>query len=74
VERRPHEKDRRAYRIRLKPAGEQLYLQLRQLAIELQSGVLAVLPQARREDFLTQLAAVADACREAAEHSPKRGK
>ena len=49
-------------------------LQLRQLAIELQSGVLAVLPQARREDFLTQLAAVADACREAAEHSPKRGK
>jgi DNA-binding MarR family transcriptional regulator len=74
VERRPHEKDRRAYRIRLQPAGEQLYLQLRQLAIELQSGVLAVIPQTRREEFLTQLAAVADACREAAEHSPKRGK
>ncbi len=74
VERRPHEKDRRAYRIRLKPAGEILYLQLRQLAVELQASVLNVLPEAEREPFLTQLAAVADACREAAEHSPRRGK
>lgn len=74
VERRAHEKDRRAYRIRLKPSGKRLYLEMRQVAIELQAGVLAVLPEAQREGFLTQLAVVADACREAAEQSPKRGK
>jgi DNA-binding MarR family transcriptional regulator len=74
VERRAHEKDRRAYRIRLKASGKHLYLEMRQLAVDLQAGVLAVLPEAQREGFLTQLAAVADACREAAEQSPKRGK
>lgn len=74
VERRAHEKDRRAYRIRLKPSGKRLYLEMRQLAVDLQAGVLAVLPEAQREGFLTQLAVVADACREAAEQSPKRGK
>ena len=74
VERRAHEKDRRAYRIRLKPSGKRLYLEMRQLAIELQAGVLAVLPEAKREDFLTQLTVVADACRVAAEQSPRRGK
>jgi len=74
VERRAHEKDRRAYRIRLKPSGKRLYLEMRRLAVDLQAGVLAVLPEAQREGFLTQLAAVADACREAAEQSPKRGK
>lgn len=74
VERRAHEKDRRAYRIRLKPSGKRLYLEMRQVAIELQAGVLAGLQEAQREGFLTQLAAVADACREAAEQSPKRGK
>jgi DNA-binding MarR family transcriptional regulator len=74
VERRPHEKDRRAYRIRLKTSGKNLYRNLRQLAIDLQSGVLTVLPEAEREDFLSHLAAVADACREAAEQAPRRGK
>jgi len=74
VERRAHEKDRRAYRIKIKPAGERLYLQLRQLAIELQASVLNVLPESARENFLVNLAAVADACREAAEQSPRRGK
>ena len=74
IERLPHEKDRRAYRIRVKPDGMRLYKQLRELAISLQASVLAVLPEREREPFLTQLAAVADACREAAENAPKRGK
>ncbi|MBI5799605.1 MAG: MarR family transcriptional regulator [Verrucomicrobia bacterium] len=74
IERLAHEKDRRAYRIRVKPAGRLLYKQLRQLAIELQASVLTVLPDGEREAFLTQLAAVAIACRDAAEKSPKRGK
>ena len=74
IERLPHEKDRRAYRIRVKPEGKRLYKQLRELAIGLQASVLTVVPEGEREGFLTQLAAVADACREAAEKSPKRGK
>lgn len=72
IERLPHEKDRRAYRIRVKPEGKRLYKQLRELAISLQASVLTVVPEREREAFLTQLAAVADACREAAEQAPKR--
>ena len=72
IERLPHEKDRRAYRIRVKPDGKRLYKQLRELAISLQASVLTVVPEREREAFLTQLAAVADACREAAEQAPKR--
>jgi DNA-binding MarR family transcriptional regulator len=74
IERLPHEKDRRAYRIRVKPDGKRLYKQLRELALGLQASVLTVVPEGEREAFLTQLAAVADACREAAEKSPKCGK
>src|SRR6185295_7983727 len=44
VERRQHERDRRAYRIRLKPAGRRLYTELRQIAVDLQSHVLEALP------------------------------
>lgn len=74
VGRKPHESDRRAYRIRLKPAGKKLYEQLRDLAIGLQSQVLAALPEPARENFLADLAAVADACRDAAANSPKKPK
>lgn len=56
----------------MKPDGKQLYKQLRELAISLQASVLTVVPEREREAFLTQLAAVADACREAAEQAPKR--
>ena len=72
VERKPHESDRRAYRIRLKAAGKKKYEELRAIAVELQTQVLVALPEERREAFLTDLAAVADGCREAAENSPKR--
>jgi len=66
VERKRHEKDRRAYRIRLKPSGKRLYIELRRIAIELQSDILFVLPENEREKFLENLAVVADACRDAA--------
>ena len=36
--------------------------------------VLGVLAEDQREEFLENLALVADACRDAAERSPKRGK
>ena len=74
IERLPHETDRRAYRIRVQPDGKRLYKQLRELALGLQASVLTVVPEGERETFLAQLATVADACREAAEQSPKRGK
>jgi MarR family transcriptional regulator for hemolysin len=74
VERRPHERDRRAYRILVKPAGRRKYAELRTIAIELQAQVLEVLPEAARGGFLEQLAIVADACREAAGHSVHRAK
>jgi DNA-binding MarR family transcriptional regulator len=66
VERREHEQDRRAYRIRLKPLGKRKYTQVREIAVALQKEVLSVLPDARREEFLEHLALLADACREAA--------
>lgn len=67
VERLPHEKDRRAHRIRLLPKGRKTYEQARAIAVELQGEVLAVLPVSGRERFLEQLALVADACRIAAD-------
>lgn len=74
VERRPHEKDKRAHRIQLREAGKRKYEAARQVAVELQSDILSVLPAERREEFLEDLTLVADACKSAAELSPKRGK
>ncbi len=71
VERRPHESDRRAYRIRLLPAGRTLYDECRAVAVTLQTEVLSVLPVADRERFLVHLDLIAVTCREAAENSPR---
>lgn len=67
IERHPHERDRRAYRIRLRPAGGRKYEELRDIAIALQSEVLSSLPAAKREELLADLDIVAEACRKAAE-------
>jgi DNA-binding MarR family transcriptional regulator len=67
IERRIDPQDRRARRITLAPAGRRKYIQVRKIARALQSEVLAILPEPERERFLEQLAAVADACRAAAE-------
>ena len=69
IERRPHERDKRANRLRLKPAGRRKYEELRALAVDLQASVLASLPESRREGFLSELSLVADACRDAAENA-----
>jgi DNA-binding MarR family transcriptional regulator len=73
VQRRPHENDRRAHRITLLDEGREKYAAARALAIELQAEVLSVVPKGRREEFLEELTLVADACREAAERSPRKG-
>jgi len=72
IERKTHEQDKRAHRIRLLGAGKRTYLQARKVAVALQAEVLSVLPVERRERFLEDLAAVADGCRVAATSSPKR--
>jgi DNA-binding MarR family transcriptional regulator len=67
VERKAHERDRRANRITLTPAGREKYQAARDIALGLQMEVLAVLPKARHEEFLENLAQVAEACKQAAE-------
>ena len=74
LERRPHEEDRRAHRIRLQPAGRRKYAAARDIAVALQAEALAVLPEAQREVFLENLSLVAEACRVSAEQSPRRAK
>ena len=64
VERRPHEKDRRANRVELLPVACGKYEAIRDEAIGLQSHVLKQLPEAEREKFLEQLETVAEACRD----------
>jgi DNA-binding MarR family transcriptional regulator len=67
LERKTHELDRRANRINLKPVGKRKYEEAREIAVTLQMEVLAVLPSEKQEEFLKNLALVADACRLAAE-------
>ena len=67
VERSPHERDRRAHRIKLRPKGKKTYEAARAVAIVLQGELLGVLPASQREQFLEHLALVADACRDTAE-------
>jgi DNA-binding MarR family transcriptional regulator len=74
IERGEDRSDRRVHRVRLLPLGRKIYKQVRAIAIELQAEVLTSIDESQREAFLTNLAAVADACHAAAERSPKRGR
>lgn len=58
----PHESDRRASRVRLRPAGRAAYEKGRPLALAHQERILNALPPERRDDFLRALEIVADAC------------
>jgi DNA-binding MarR family transcriptional regulator len=71
LERCPHESDGRAHRIRLLPAGRKKFVQVREIAVDLQNEVLAALPEDQREGFLTNLSIIADSCRAAADASPR---
>ncbi|HYF48847.1 MAG TPA: MarR family transcriptional regulator [Planctomycetota bacterium] len=65
VERRPHESDRRAHRVRLSRKGRRGYLRLRDVAIELQAEVLSALDATERERFLAHLEIISQACAQA---------
>lgn len=62
VTRRTDPADRRARRVRIRPAGRNRYAAARRIAIALQAEVLEVLPSAERERFLKQLEQIARAC------------
>jgi DNA-binding MarR family transcriptional regulator len=72
VHRRPHEKDRRARRLYLTTFGRRKYSEAREVAVTMQAEILRILPAKERERFLIDLNTVAEACRKAAERSPKR--
>jgi DNA-binding MarR family transcriptional regulator len=72
IQRKPHEKDRRAHRIKLLAKGRRTYATAREIAVQLQKDILSALPAERREGFLEDLTVVADACRQVAESSTAR--
>jgi DNA-binding MarR family transcriptional regulator len=61
--RAPDKKDRRALRISLLPEGRKKYLEVRKIAVQLQTDVLKDWPEARREEFLENLELIAEQCR-----------
>jgi DNA-binding MarR family transcriptional regulator len=63
ITRARHERDRRAYRLHLSPAGRAQYERVRPIALALQSEVLAGWTDGKREEFLEDLARVAARCR-----------
>lgn len=67
IERKRHETDRRAHRIRLLTNGKRKYERAREEALALQAEILAVLPKTEREGFLENLSLIADRCRQAAD-------
>jgi DNA-binding MarR family transcriptional regulator len=69
IQRKTHEKDRRAHRIKLLAKGKRTYAAAREVAVQLQKDILSSLPSDRCEPFLQELTIVADACRRAAEES-----
>lgn len=74
IRRESDERDRRANRLRLKPAGKLKYEEVRAIAVTFQTEILSALPEGRREEFLRDLARVGDACVAAAEKMPRKRK
>jgi DNA-binding MarR family transcriptional regulator len=66
IERETHERDRRANRLGVSRRGRARYEQARNIALTLQSEVLAVLPESGRAGFLEQLEIIAETCQSAA--------
>lgn len=63
--------DRRVRRVQLQPPGRRQFEEARAVAQSLQTEVLSCLSPRQRDAFLARLERVADACRAAAEASPR---
>ncbi len=73
VRRRCDPRDRRMKRLTLTPAGRRAYERARPIAMDLQARVLDALPASRREAFLRDLEAVADAAHAALHETCTKG-
>lgn len=74
VARAPHEQDKRANRVKPTAAGRRAFGKGREIAQELQEGILHTLPTGRREQFLADLEAIANICATAAEKPAARSR
>jgi DNA-binding MarR family transcriptional regulator len=70
--REPHERDRRAHRVRLLPRGRDVFEEASTIAVDLQTQVLAALPGERRAGFLAELETIANSCADALANSPAK--
>jgi len=62
LRRETHERDRRANRLHITPAGKKKFQRIQPLARELQGSILNAVSQNEQTAFLKNLALVADAC------------
>jgi DNA-binding MarR family transcriptional regulator len=69
IERRTHERDRRANLLLMLPKGKERYLQAREIALSLQAEILSGFSPEEREIFLQNLASLADSCQAASDRS-----
>ena len=74
IARLPHEKDRRARKIQVLTAGAAKYKEGRRIALALQTEVLGIWPETKRQDFLGDLALIAERCRAAAFTGKKKSR
>ena len=72
IARQAHEKDRRAKRLQLQPAGKVKYYAAREVALVLQTEILAALPPRTANLFLANLETVAEACWKAGARSLRK--
>lgn len=73
VGRAPHESDRRANRVSLRPKGRQAFARAKKIAVQFQDQILGALPEGRREKFLEDLALIGQACAEPAGKPARKG-
>ena len=74
VARAQHEHDKRANRVKPTATGRRAFGKGREIAQELQESLLHTLPPGRREQFLTDLEAIANVCAVAAEKPAARSR
>jgi DNA-binding MarR family transcriptional regulator len=72
IARGPHERDRRAHRVKVRAEGRRTFERARKIAMELQEQVLGVLPADRRAAFLQELETIAESCAGTAEKPATR--
>ena len=74
IDRRPHETDRRAHRVRLLPKGRRVFQKARAVAVDLQQQILTALPEAECERFLDAMEIIADTCAAATQRPARKRK